>query len=172
MLNERTVEGWPRLGLVKDATRGMKCVVAVGNPRVRRQLARQVMESGAEFVTVDSTPHRHASVSVASGGMLVAGVRTTVNTTIGAHFIGNLNCTVGHDVRIGEFVTIAPLAAVSGNVRIGDGAEIGTGAVVREGVRVGSGALVGMGAVVVANVEPNTVVVGNPARVLKVLSPW
>ncbi len=168
----RTIEGWRLLGRIDEASPGVSCVVAVGNPRVRRTLAERASERGVAFATVDLDPSRHRSVLIAEGGMLMAGVRTTVNTQIGRHFIGNLNCTIGHDVRIGSFVTIAPLVAISGNVQIGDGAEIGTGACLREGIRIGEGAMVGMGAVVVRDVEANSVVVGNPARMIKQLAPW
>jgi len=50
-------------------------------------------------------------------------------------------------------------------------ASIGSGAVVLCGVTIGEGALVGAGSVVTKDVEPRTVVAGNPARVLRRLSP-
>lgn len=49
-------------------------------------------------------------------------------------------------------------------VTIGRGAFLGIGSVVLMGVTVGEGAYVGAGAVVTADVEPRTLVVGNPAR--------
>ena len=48
-----------------------------------------------------------------------------------------------------------------------DGASIGSGAVLLGGVTVGEQALVGAGAVVTRDVPAETVVVGNPARVLE-----
>ena len=51
--------------------------------------------------------------------------------------------------------------------RVCRGASIGSGAVILGGVTIGQGALVGAGAVVTKNVAPDTVVVGNPARVLR-----
>jgi len=47
------------------------------------------------------------------------------------------------------------------------GARIGGGAVLLPGIEVGEEAFVGAGAVVVHDVAPRTVVVGNPARVLR-----
>lgn len=47
------------------------------------------------------------------------------------------------------------------------GATLGSGVVVGGGVRIGQGALVGAGAVVTRDVEPEEVVVGNPARPLR-----
>jgi UDP-2-acetamido-3-amino-2,3-dideoxy-glucuronate N-acetyltransferase len=46
------------------------------------------------------------------------------------------------------------------------GAAIGSGAVILGGMEIGEGATVGAGAVVVADVPANSVVAGNPARVL------
>ncbi len=45
-------------------------------------------------------------------------------------------------------------------------ARIGAGAVLLPGVRIGAEALVGAGAVVTRDVPPQTVVVGNPARII------
>ena len=50
---------------------------------------------------------------------------------------------------------------------IGRGASIGGGATFVPGVSVGEGAMVGAGAVVTNDVPPFTVVVGNPARVVR-----
>lgn len=47
------------------------------------------------------------------------------------------------------------------------GASIGTGSTILCGITIGEGALVGAGSVVLRDVPPHTVVVGNPARVLK-----
>jgi acetyltransferase-like isoleucine patch superfamily enzyme len=73
---------------------------------------------------------------------------------------------------IGDYVTFAPRVHCNGNVHIEDHAYIGTGAILRQGTPdkpliIGRGAVVGMGAVVTKDVAPNTVVVGNPAKILE-----
>jgi acetyltransferase-like isoleucine patch superfamily enzyme len=52
-------------------------------------------------------------------------------------------------------------------VRIGRGSDIGVNAVILPGVTVGEGAIVGAGAVVTKDVQPQTVVIGVPATLLK-----
>jgi len=52
------------------------------------------------------------------------------------------------------------------STKVDRGATLGSGAVIAAGVRIGHGALVGSGAVVTRDVDPNAVVVGNPARTL------
>jgi len=46
-------------------------------------------------------------------------------------------------------------------------ASIGTSATILGGVEIGEGAIVGAGSVVTRNVPPRTIVVGNPARVVR-----
>jgi len=50
------------------------------------------------------------------------------------------------------------------------GASIGSGATILCGVTIGEGAIVGAGSVVTKNVDPGTVVEGNPARMLRMAS--
>ena len=50
---------------------------------------------------------------------------------------------------------------------IDDGVWIGAGAIIMAGVHIGQNAVVGAGSVVTKNVEAFTVVVGNPARMVK-----
>lgn len=51
-----------------------------------------------------------------------------------------------------------------------DGASIGAGAVILPGVTIGEGSIVGAGSVVTKDVPPKTIVVGNPARILRGLN--
>jgi len=50
------------------------------------------------------------------------------------------------------------------------GASIGSGATILSNITIGENAIVGAGSVVTKDVPPDTIVAGNPARVLRVLS--
>jgi acetyltransferase-like isoleucine patch superfamily enzyme len=58
-----------------------------------------------------------------------------------------------------------------GNIKICDNVQIGMRAMLLPGITVGEGAVVAAGAVVTKDVEPYTVVAGNPAKVIKNLIP-
>jgi acetyltransferase-like isoleucine patch superfamily enzyme len=64
---------------------------------------------------------------------------------------------------------VAPVAR--GPVHIEDDVWIGAGAVILPGVRIGRGAVIGANAVVSHDVEPLAVVAGQPARLVRSLTP-
>jgi maltose O-acetyltransferase len=109
------------------------------------------------------------------------------NIHIGDHVYLNLLCTIldcnevhiGHHVMIGPAVQIYTAAhllqaeariqgwEVAKPIVIEDNVWLGGGAILLPGVRIGRNAVVGAGAVVSRSVPANTVVAGNPARVIR-----
>lgn len=109
------------------------------------------------------------------------------NIHVGDHVYLNVLCTIldcnevhiGHHVMIGPHVQIYTPAhdqqaeariqgwEVAKPIVIEDNVWIGGGAILLPGVRIGRNAVVGAGAVVTRSVPANTVVAGNPARVLR-----
>ncbi len=73
--------------------------------------------------------------------------------------------TLGHDPQSSKF------ADKGGDVIIGDRCWIAYRAIILPGVKIGEGAVVGAGSVVTKDIEPYTVVAGNPARFIKKRSP-
>lgn len=70
-------------------------------------------------------------------------------------------CTASHDI------TKPNRPLVTAPITICDGVWIGARAIVLPGITIGEGAIVAAGAVVTKDVEPWTVVGGNPAKVIK-----
>ena len=91
----------------------------------------------------------------------------TVNIKIGNHAIVNLDCTIGHDTEIEDFVTIYPSVNVSGNCRIGQCTELGTGMQIIQGKRIGENCIVGAGSVVIKDLLESGTYVGCPAKKIK-----
>jgi serine O-acetyltransferase len=75
---------------------------------------------------------------------------------------------IGNDVEIGPGVVIGGRSEIYEVPVIEDGVQIGVGAKVLGPIRVGRGAVIGANAVVLHDVPPGAVVVGIPARVLRI----
>lgn len=78
---------------------------------------------------------------------------------------------IGAGAVIGTGVTIGGRSGLQGVPMIGEGAMLGSGAKVLGPVRIGRGASVGANAVVLEDVPDYAVVVGVPARVVRINRP-
>jgi len=78
------------------------------------------------------------------------------------------NCVLRHSTTIGVAFTSSTYGG-SAPV-ISDGVDIGSNVVILGGIKIGTGAVIGAGSVVVKDVPAGAVVVGNPARVLRIIS--
>ena len=88
-----------------------------------------------------------------------------MNIRIGEHVILNLDCTVGHNTVIEDYVTVSPGCHLSGYSTIRRGAYLGTGAVTIERREIGARSIIGAGAVVIRDIPADVTAVGVPATV-------
>ncbi|MFM6929674.1 MAG: acetyltransferase [Bdellovibrio sp.] len=166
----RELLGCSIVGGIKDCDRYLdsQFIVALGSSRSRVKIVEVLKSRDVKFATViDPDAMVDASVIVGEGTLICAGVICTTNIQIGKHCILNRLATLGHDVKLGDFVSIAPSATVSGNVNIAEIVEIGAGAVIKEKIEIKRESILGMGAVVLKDIPTRQVWVGNPARYLK-----
>jgi sugar O-acyltransferase (sialic acid O-acetyltransferase NeuD family) len=140
----------------------------------RRQQVYRWLESAlgkdrsfSTATVIDPTSIVPNSTSFGPGCFANAGSVFGASSSFGSHCVINRGCSLGHDLEVGDYVSFGPGAAVQGDVQINRGAMIGINATVLEFLTIGANAVVGAGAVVTRDVAPNTVVVGNPARVLR-----
>lgn len=106
-------------------------------------------------------------IEIGAGTLVCAGNLLTTDLRVGSHVILNLDCTVGHDSLLEDFVTVAPSVNISGAVTVGEGCDLGTGATIIQGISIGAWTVVGAGAVVVRDLPPNVTAVGTPAKPIK-----
>jgi acetyltransferase-like isoleucine patch superfamily enzyme len=156
----------------------------------REQLRRcpdsVVLEPGVlvfhpENVTLDEDVYvgHYAILKGYYRNQLVVGRGAWIGQAAFLHAAGGIR--IGEDVGIGPHVCILtskhgeagrdkPIMAgtiEAAPVVLEDGCDLGVGSIVLPGVTVGKGAQVGAGAVVTADVPAYAVVVGNPARLLR-----
>ncbi|WCN83510.1 acetyltransferase [Micromonospora sp. LH3U1] len=139
--------------------------LGVGHPRLRRETDQAIARYGLPAATVVHPAAEIGPDCVYQEGLFAAGgARVTTNVLLGRHVHLNQNCTVGHDAVLGDYVSVNPLAAVSGYCRLEEGVMVGTTAAVLPRLTVGRDATVGAGACVTHDVAGGVVVMGVPAR--------
>lgn len=116
-------------------------------------------------------PSAHVSrfASVGRGTAILQNVTVASGAKVGRHVVILAGSTINHDSVIGDFSSIASGVSVSGGVRVGHSSYLGTSCCIRDGVSVGESCLIGMGSVIRHDVEDHSMVVGNPARLLRKL---
>lgn len=138
-------------------------------PAYRQQLEKEVMDLGfnqwANFV--DITAIIALSASLGEGININAGVVIGANSHFGKQVLINRSVSIGHDAIIENYVTFGPGCVICGHCTIGEGTFIGAGSTILPKVKIGSNAVIGAGSVVTKDVSSNSIVVGNPAKVVK-----
>ena len=146
----------------------LNVAIAVGNAKTRKLLFDKLKNNlNISFPNLVDPSVISGDIDIGKGNIICAGTIITVNVKIKDFTIINLDCTIGHDDIINDFVTIYPSVNVSGNVEIGECTEIGTGTQIIQGKNICNNCIIGAGAVVVKNIIKAGTYIGVPAKKLE-----
>lgn len=168
----KDINGYKVLGKTADVGKYKAAyfVVAVGASKVREKIVGNLKSANPNIkfgTIIDPTVEISDLVTIGEGTIICAHSIITVNISIGSHTIINLDCTVGHDAVLQDFVTLYPSVNISGLTDIGHAAELGTGVQIIQGKTVGDYGIVGAGAVIVKDIPERCTAVGSPAKPIK-----
>ena len=171
-IQERDINGYKVLGKTADVGKYKDAyfVVAVGASKVREKIVGNLKSANLNIkfgTIIDPTVEISDHVTIGEGTIICAHSIITVNISIGSHTIINLDCTVGHDAVLQDFVTLYPSVNISGLTDIGHAVELGTGVQIIQGKTVGDYSIVGAGAVIVKDIPARCTAVGSPAKPIK-----
>ena len=134
---------------------------------------------GTDFVIGDNVILSRGCILSAKDGKLSIGDNTNFGANCLIYAVKELNigsdtlfaaqCYVGGSMYYFDRPDIPPIqqGSYANGVSIGDGCWLGAGVKVIDGVKVGDGVILGTGAVVNKDIEPFSVAVGVPAKVIK-----
>lgn len=144
-------------------------LVAIGDPKTRERLFSKLTLRGLLPCKPLLCPIVifGRDISIGDGSIICPGSILSTNIKLGVGSIVNLNCTIGHDSVLEDFVTLSPGANISGNVRLGERSYIGTNAAIREKITLGKDCTLGMGAALTRNMPSGEMWVGVPAMQMR-----
>ena len=145
-----------------------------GNDKEKDRLIKEILGKTGEYINIETPFHCDYGY----------------NIEIGENFFANYNFTVLDvgKVKIGANVQIAPNVSIytaghpihpdsrnSGyeygiGITIGDNVWIGGSVCIMPGVTIGNNAVIGAGSVVIKNIPDNALAVGNPCRVIRMIT--
>lgn len=153
----------------------------------KNNIAQLVIENDSRNSAIPLLDKKNINARIEPGAILREQVEIGDNAVIMMGAVINIGAVIGEGTMIDMGAVLGGRAIVGNRCHIGagtvlagvvepasatpvvieDDVMIGANAVVIEGVRVGRGAVVGAGAIVIKDVPAGAVVVGNPARIIK-----
>jgi sugar O-acyltransferase (sialic acid O-acetyltransferase NeuD family) len=172
-LHGQHINGFPCLGAVStlsENTEELYIVLAIGNPIVKKKVLLQLQNQQLKFATLVhplAKPRPFQHIYIGKGTLVFQGAVLTANIRIGDHVLVYLNCTVGHDAVLENYVSLMPGVNVAGSTVLAEGVFIGSNAAILQGLQVGQSSQIGAGAVVTKSIPEGCTAVGVPAQIIK-----
>ena len=165
----KEINGYKVIGNIEWLKKQNLYVVnAIGDPIIKKRIIERLQGSNNQYpVLIHPSVIYSERVEFGEGCIICAGNILTVDISIGNHVIVNLDCTIGHDAKIGDYSTVLPSVNISGFVELGECVSLGTGSAIIQGLKIGKNTVIGAGTVVTKDLPENCTAVGVPARVVR-----
>jgi sugar O-acyltransferase (sialic acid O-acetyltransferase NeuD family) len=105
-----------------------------------------------------------SSAEIGLGSFIASFATVQPMARIGRFASLRAGASIGHHAVVKDHAYVGSNATMCGYSVLGEGSTLGPNAVLLERTTIGSYAVVGIGAAVTKNVEPGSIVMGNPAR--------
>jgi sugar O-acyltransferase (sialic acid O-acetyltransferase NeuD family) len=169
---DKTQYGIPvrtKLELFNDIGEPFEIICAVGDISLRKRWYSEYSRLYHFATIIDPSSLIAPDSSIAGNVVILAQSICSSHCKIGISSNINWQCTVAHDVKIGNFVDIASGVKIAGDATIENDCEIGTNATILPRITIGEGSIIGAGAVVNRDIPPRSVAVGVPAKVIRTI---
>lgn len=143
------------------ADMGYKFVIGFEDPLIRKKISHNYRDLPFINLVHPSATFGYRQlekIESHKGNIICAGVRMANNINLGDFGIFNMNCTIGHDCILRDYVTISYGANVSSNISIEEGVHIGANACLLKGESIdkkrilGEYSFIGAGSIITRDV--------------------
>jgi sugar O-acyltransferase (sialic acid O-acetyltransferase NeuD family) len=150
---------------------GDACLLAIGIPGVRRQVAESLLARGAEFLSlIHPTAIVAPTAEIGAGSIICPYAIVSDSCRLGRFVIMNYHSSLGHDATAGDYAVLSPYATLGGGARIDCDAFLGLHASVGPGRHLGPRSKVAANSAALCDAPTDTLVYGVPGRITLNLS--
>lgn len=143
----------------------------IGNNDLRVNILKRARKMGYATPSFIHSSVCAGNAEIGTGVYILPGVHLMPYVRINDYCIISMGSNVAHHSTLHTGCFVSTGVNIGANIELRENCFIGIGATVTTGINyVGENALVGSGAVVIKNVEPDHVVAGVPARVIRIKS--
>ena len=129
--------------LQTEMSRNPKFCVAVGNPRMREKLFKRLLALGGIPTNILNDKLLYSISNIPQNGSIIQpGVNISYDFEMGKSCMLHANSTIGHKVKVGNFINIGPSCAIIGPCEIEDYSYIGAGSVILPHHKIGKNVVV------------------------------
>jgi sugar O-acyltransferase (sialic acid O-acetyltransferase NeuD family) len=140
-------------------------LLAIGIPRIRRKVAEDLEARGGRFLTlVHPTAIVADGTEIGTGTIICPYAIVSDAVRLGRFVLLNYYSSLGHDALAGDFAVFSPYATIGGEARVEADVFLGLHAAVGPGQTVAADSTVSAGSSVLADVLPDSIVYGVPAK--------
>ncbi|MDD4781890.1 MAG: acetyltransferase [Tissierellia bacterium] len=147
-----------------------KIIIGIGDNFVRKEITNKLslLKPNIEYISaIHPSAQIGKNVYLGVGIVVMAGAIINAEAKIGNNTFINTNSSIGHDVVMCEFSSVAPGVTVGGNVTIGEASAISIGATIKEKIKIGSNSIIGAGSLLLSDCPNDVVMYGTPAKVIR-----
>ncbi|MFN5032405.1 MAG: acetyltransferase [Flavobacteriia bacterium] len=144
-------------------------IVAVGGGQNRFHLIQRFEKLGGTCISLHSERAQIGQFDnlIDTGTILMHGCIISNSIKIGKGCLIYTKVFVAHDCSIGNYCEFAPGATILGGCQLGDFVFVGASSTILPNVKIGNNVTIGAGSIVTRNVEENSIVAGNPAKLIR-----
>lgn len=145
---------------------------AIGDLIKRREIIENLINNDVKISSIIHPKSYQSSTVSISNSSLMGGSFLSNNVTLGNYSVIGSGAYIHHDTKIGINSLVGGGSQIGASVTIGENVLFGIGSVVasQQEITIGDNSIIASGAVVLKDVPKNSMVMGNPARVVKKLN--
>ena len=141
-------------------------IIANGEPAHRKNLYEKLKGAGIHIGTLIHPAAEILADTVIEEGCILNYSFISTECHVGSNTFIDSFVSLGHNVSIGENCVINARAFVGGWNRLKDNVYIGPGSYIKDRLIINKWSIVAIGCVVFRNVKEESIVLGNPAKVI------